>query len=224
MPGLNEKSQVENQRRTLVGKCPVRLVALRSRELREVGSAAVPRRLEGCIGSHRRWEAGRLWPDLRRIEGWLRRAVDGGRRGGDRGRGELVRVKDVLGSRVPRGRERLESAILGVLEKRILRHWLFHQGRVGRRDGLSGGAGEPGLALHSLDQLRERDPGLRVEIEDPPQEVIALIGDGQNGLEEVGVLAEGLVRGVLKRCALPGVAAACQVDKNHAQGPHVVGC
>ena len=79
------------------------------------------------------------------------------------------------------------------------------------------------LALHPLDQFRKSDPGRRVQVEDPLQDIVALISDGQDGLEEVGVLPVGLVGGVLNRRTLPRVAAASQVDKDHAKGPDIIG-
>jgi hypothetical protein len=135
-----------------------------------------------------------------------------------------VAIEGLRVGRVPRSRKWLEGTFLCVVEKSILRDSLFLDWRVRWRDGLGRALGQPRLALHPLDQFREGDPGLRVDVENPPQDGITLIGDGQDGLEEVGVLAVGLVRGVLNRCALPRVAAACQVDENHAQRPHVVGC
>ena len=53
--------------------------------------------------------------------------------------------------------------------------------------------------------------------------MIALISDGQDGLEEVRVLPVGLIGRVLNRCTLPRVAAASQVDKDHAKGPDIIG-
>jgi hypothetical protein len=79
------------------------------------------------------------------------------------------------------------------------------------------------LALHPLNQFGKSDPGGRVQVEDPLQDVVALISDGQDSLEEVGVLPVGLVGGVLNRSTLPRVATAGQVDKDHAKGPDIVG-
>jgi hypothetical protein len=145
-------------------------------------------------------------------------------RGGGRSWWCLVATEDLRVGRVPRSRKWLEGTFLCVVEESILRHGLLLDWRVRWRDWLGRALGQPRLALHPLNQFREGDPGLRVDIEDPPQDGIALIGDGQDGLEEVGVLAVGLVRGVLNGCALPRVAATRQVDENHAQRPHVVGC
>lgn len=82
---------------------------------------------------------------------------------------------------------------------------------------------QPRLALHPLDQLRKSDSGRRIQVEDPLQDIIALISDGQDGFKEVGVLPVGLVGGVLNRCTLPRVASASQVDENHAKGPNIIG-
>lgn len=206
-----------------MGKCPVRLRALRSSELREVGATPVPGRLEWDVGGQGSLEAGRLGTDLRRIESRLRCAVYRSRRRRGRRKRSLRAIEHLLGSRISRSREGLEGAFLAVLEERILVDWLFHDRRVRRCDGLVRTLGKPGLALHSLDQLWESDPSLRVEVENPPQDGIALIGDGQNGLEKVGILAVSLVGGVLNRSTLPRVAATSQVDKDHTKGPHVVG-
>jgi len=146
------------------------------------------------------------------------------RRGRSRSWWCLVAIEDLRVGRVPRSRKWLKGTFLGVVEKGILRHDLLLDWRVRWRNGLGRALGQPRLVLHPLDQFRKSDPGLRVDVEDPPQDSIALIGDGKDGLEEVGILSVGLVRGVLNRCALPRVAAACQVDENHAQRPHVVGC
>lgn len=208
----------------LVGKCPVGLRTLRSSELRKVGTTPVPGGLEGGVGGHGRLEAMCLRPNLRRIESGLRCAMYRGWRGGNRCLWCLLGVEDWCLSREPWGRKRLEGAILCVLEQRILRDGLLLNWRVGWRNGLERALSEPGLALHPLDQFRKSDPGLRVDIKDSLQHGIALIGDGQDGLEEVGILPVGLVGRVLNRCALPRIAAACQVDKNHTQGPHIVRC
>ena len=79
------------------------------------------------------------------------------------------------------------------------------------------------LALHPLDQLRKSDSGRRVQVEDPLQDIVALISDGQDGLEEVGVLPVGLVGGVLNRRTLPRVTTTSQVDKDNAKGPDIIG-
>jgi hypothetical protein len=84
--------------------------------------------------------------------------------------------------------------------------------------------GQSWLAFHPLNQLREGNPGGRVHVEDPSQDGIALISDGQDGLEKVGILPVGLVGRVLNRRTLPRVAAASQVNQDHAQGPHIVRC
>jgi hypothetical protein len=83
--------------------------------------------------------------------------------------------------------------------------------------------GQSWLTFHPLNQLREGNPGGRVQVEDPPQDGIALISDRQDGLEEVGILPVGLVGGVLNRRTLPRVAAAGQVNQDHAKGPDIVG-
>jgi hypothetical protein len=145
------------------------------------------------------------------------------RRGGTLSGWCLVAIKDLGVGRVPRSRKWLEGAFLCVLEESILVDNLFLNWRVRRRNGLGRALGQPRLALHPLDQIRKGDPSLGVDVEDPSQDGIALISDGKDGLEEVRVLPVGLVRGVLNRCTLPRVATACQVDENHAQGPHVVG-
>jgi hypothetical protein len=82
---------------------------------------------------------------------------------------------------------------------------------------------QPRLALHPLDKFRNSDPGGRVQVEDPLQDIIALISDGQDGLEEVGVLPVGLVGGILDRRTLPWVATASQVDEDHTKGPNIIG-
>lgn len=193
-----------------MGESPVRLGALRRCELRKVSATSVPRRLEGDVCGRRSLKAGCLRPDLRRIKSRLRRAMY-------RSRGRRDRSgREDLGSRVPRGRK-LKVAVLGVGEHRVLSNLLD------RRDGLGRTLGEPGLALHPLDQLREGDPVCRVEVKDPPQDGIALISDGQNGLQEVGVLAVGLVGGILDGCALPRVASTSQVDQDDTKGPNIVG-
>lgn len=79
------------------------------------------------------------------------------------------------------------------------------------------------LALHPLNQFWKSDSGGRVQVEDSLQDFIALISDGQDGLEEVGVLSESLVGRVLNRRTLPRVATASQVDKDHAKGPDIIG-
>jgi len=146
------------------------------------------------------------------------------RRGGSRSRWYLVAIEDLGVGRIPWSGKWLEGTFLGVLEESILRNDLLLDWGVRWRDGLGRALSQPRLALHPLDQIREGDPSLRVDVEDPSQDSIALIGDGKDGLEEVGVFPVGLVRRVLDRCTLPRVATARQVDKNHAQRPHVVGC
>jgi hypothetical protein len=119
-----------------MGKSPVGLRTLRSSELRKVGTAAVPRCLERCVGSHRRLEARRLWLNLRRIDGRLRCAMYRGRWGGDRCERCLAGVEDLRVGRVPRSRKWFEGTVLTVVEEGILRDGLLLNGRVWRRDGL----------------------------------------------------------------------------------------
>jgi len=87
----------------------------------------------------------------------------------------LVAIEDLRVGRVPRSRKRLKGAVLCVVEKSILRHDLLLDRRVRWRDGLGRALGQPRLALHPLDQVREGNPGLRVDIEDPPQDGIETI-------------------------------------------------
>jgi len=116
----------------LVDKCPVGLRTLLSSELRKVGTAPVPGCLERGIGGDRRLEAMCLWLSLRRIDGRLGCAMYRGWGCGSRGERCLVGVEDVL---VPGSRQRLEGAVLGVVEDRVL-HRLFLNRRVRWRDGL----------------------------------------------------------------------------------------
>ena len=116
----------------LMGKSPVGLRTLLCSELRKVGTAAVPGCLERCIGGDRRLEAVCLRLSLRRIDGRLGCAMYRGWGCGSRGERCLVGVEDVL---VPGSRQRLEGAVLGVVEDCILHRLLLNR-RVGWRDGL----------------------------------------------------------------------------------------
>ena len=115
-----------------MGKSPVGLRTLLCSELRKVGTAAVPGCLERCIGGDRRLEAVCLRLSLRRIDGRLGCAMYRGWGCGSRGERCLVGVEDVL---VPGSRQRLEGAVLGVVEDCILHRLLLNR-RVGWRDGL----------------------------------------------------------------------------------------
>ena len=126
---MPEKSRIEVN---LVGKSPVGLRTLLSSELRKVGTAPVPGCLERGIGGDRRLEAVCLRLSLRRIDGRLGCAMYRGWGCGSRGKRCLVGVEDLL---VPRSREWLEGAVLGVVEDCIL-HWLFLNRRVRWRNGL----------------------------------------------------------------------------------------
>ena len=118
---MPEKSRIEVN---LVGKSPVGLRTLLSSELRKVGTAPVPGCLEGGIGGHGRLEAMCLWLSLRRIDGRLGCAVYRGWGCGSRGERCLARVEDLL---VPGSRERLEGALLGVVEDSILHRLLLNR-------------------------------------------------------------------------------------------------
>ena len=83
--------------------------------------------------------------------------------------------------------------------------------------------GEPGAIQDELAQLRNRDPLDRVAFKDTAQDVNHLGRQGQNGLEEEGILEVGPIRGVLERSALPGITTTGQVHQHDAQTPDVVG-
>lgn len=202
-----------------MGKSPVGLRTLLCSELRKVGTTPGPGSLERCIGGHRCLKAMCLWLSLRRINGRLGCAMYRGWGCGSRGERCLVGVEDLL---VSGSGEGLEGALLGVVEDSILHRLLLNR-RVRWRDGLGRSLCKSRPALHPLNQLWKSDPGRRVQVKDSPQDFIALICDGQDGLEEVGVLPEGLVGGVLNRRTLPGVAAASQIDEDHTKGPDIVG-
>jgi len=108
----------------LMGKSPVGLRTLLCSELRKVGTAPGPGSLERCIGGHRRLESMCLWLSLRRIDGRLGCAVYRGWGCGSRGERCLARVEDLL---VPGSRERLEGALLGVVEDSILHRLLLNR-------------------------------------------------------------------------------------------------
>lgn len=86
-----------------------------------------------------------------------------------------------------------------------------------------GRGGEAGALLDAALQLGHRDAVLRVALEDHAQDVIQLIRQGEDGLQEVPVPGERSVGGILQRGLLPRIPATCQVDKNDAEGPDIVG-
>lgn len=77
---------------------------------------------------------------------------------------------------------------------------------------------------HEMSEFWKRNPVQRIELEDPPYDVVHLWSERQDGGEEVRVLhkgPEGLVCG--SRSPLPRIAAAGKVDEHHSKGPYIVG-
>lgn len=81
--------------------------------------------------------------------------------------------------------------------------------RLGR-----GRSGEAGAMIDELLELADGNPGGRIGVKDHAQDVVEFIGQGQNGLQEVPVLAKCPVRGILLGRLLPWIAAASQVHQD----------
>lgn len=82
---------------------------------------------------------------------------------------------------------------------------------------------ETGASHETLAKFIDRDPAVRVDLEDSLEDTVELVRDGQDGLEEVTILHVSPEGGIIYRCSLPWVAATSQVDKNDTQCPHIVG-
>lgn len=73
-----------------------------------------------------------------------------------------------------------------------------------------------------LFQFADGDPVLWVALKDHAKNLVQLIGQRQNGLQEITVPGESLVCGILSGSLFPWITATCEIDKNNTQGPYVV--
>lgn len=136
----------------------------------------------------------------RQLPGWG--GVDWSRKRGSRGNGLVACVVRGILLVVHRGERR--------------RRQRSRSGRLGR--------GEPGASHDHLAELGDGNPLDRVELKDAPHDGVQLMGDGQNGAEELRVLHVSTEGAVLERSTLPWVAATGQVDQDDTKTPDVVGC
>lgn len=68
----------------------------------------------------------------------------------------------------------------------------------------------------ALLQLTNAYSLLRIALKDHAKDAVQLIRQWKNGLQEIRILGECLVGGILTRSLLPRVPATCQVDKNNS--------
>jgi hypothetical protein len=105
---------------------------------------------------------------------------------------------------------------------------LFQHGTVGRCGGRRCGVGrflgrETGAAHNQLAEFLQAHAPVWIHLKDTLQDRVEFIGNGKDGLQKVAVFHEGAEGGIVHAGSLPGVAAASEVDQNHAQRPHIVG-
>lgn len=65
-------------------------------------------------------------------------------------------------------------------------------------------------------------PLARITLKDPLQNSIKLLGDGQNLVQEPGIVLVGSVCRILGACSLPRVPTTGQVDQNDPKGPNII--
>ena len=70
---------------------------------------------------------------------------------------------------------------------------------------------ESRAANDQLPKLVQCYAAVRVHLEDPLENEVKLVGNGQDGLEEIAITHEGLEGTVVKARALPRVATAGEV-------------
>ena len=85
-------------------------------------------------------------------------------------------------------------------------------------------SGETLAVDDSLPEFRNGDALQRIALKDPSENGIQLGREGQNRLQELGILEIGPEGCVLGRCSLPWVAATGEVDEDDTQRPDIVGC
>lgn len=91
-----------------------------------------------------------------------------------------------------------------------------------RRAGSPWGHSEPWAVQNQFTELRKSNPLDGVAFKNATENKDHLIGQGQNGLEEEGILEISPERGVLGRGTFPRVAPARQVDQDDTQAPDVI--
>lgn len=98
------------------------------------------------------------------------------------------------------GRHRLAVRVLGVVDDGILeggrRDELADVSRGGRRRGRCVSS-QSGAGLDHVPKLGDGDPLLRVGVEDASQDLVEVVGDGEDGLEKVRGASIGAVGRVL---------------------------
>lgn len=128
--------------------------------------------------------------------------------------GWKIQVRDVLAST----RKGCKRRVHGLLNRAV---WRSGWCSMGSGRSL---VRKPRAANDQLPKLVQCYAAVRVHLEDPLEDEMEFVRDGQDGLEEVPVTHEGLESAVIKARALPWVAAAGEVHQNHAQRPDVVWC
>lgn len=141
-----------------------------------------------------------------------------------RRQGTIIRRASGLAVRV-RGSRRKGSAIevlvdgcgaVGIVD-RLRRGRRSRQGLGGRLNS------ELRARENAVPELRQRNSLIWVASEDPSQDVVQFVRQGENSLEEIRASRKGTVSGILKRSLLPGVATTGQVDQNDTKAPDIVG-
>lgn len=84
------------------------------------------------------------------------------------------------------------------------------------------GHGESFDFRDGLAEFREGDTMLRVDAEDPFEELVGLNRYREDFAKEVGVGDVSAERFVSEGSLLPGISATCEVDEDNAKGPDVV--
>lgn len=148
-----------------------------------------------------------------------------GRRVGNSRLGKVRVVRRVRGRTRGLGMKGLhgDEGLLGRDKEVDLRNLLRHPGGWHGHGHGQGSLGEPRALQDQLAQLRDSDPFGRVAFKHPAEDVDHLRGQGQDSLQEEGILQVGPECGILERGTLPWVATAGQVDKHDAQAPDVIG-
>lgn len=82
---------------------------------------------------------------------------------------------------------------------------------------------ERGADVDSALELGDGDPAGWVWVKDPDEYIVQFIRQWQDCLQEITILGEGPICGILNGRLLPGITATGQVDKDDTKGPDIVG-